>query len=112
MTSPGNWRPLNGLCGLIGMDFYPIRMRPRSSQRNPTHLASVTKDREESDPGKRYKMICYIQEPEEWRGYNTMVSPDGLHWTRHSPKPICPGADVITGYYDESRKLWVALGKI
>jgi len=77
-----------------------------------THLASVTKDREETDPGKRYKMICYIQEPKEWRGYNTMVSPDGLHWTRHSPKPICPGADVITGYYDESRKLWVALGKI
>src|SRR5580698_2354903 len=26
MTSPGKWRPLNGLCGLIGMDFYPTRM--------------------------------------------------------------------------------------
>src|SRR5260370_42598512 len=26
ITSPGCWRPLNGLCGLIGMDFYPIRM--------------------------------------------------------------------------------------
>src|SRR3984957_10840168 len=26
MTSPGNWRPLKGLCVLIGMDFYPIRM--------------------------------------------------------------------------------------
>src|SRR5260370_34037277 len=26
ITSPGYWRPLNGLCELIGMDFYPIRM--------------------------------------------------------------------------------------
>src|SRR5260370_41431532 len=26
ITSPGYWRPLNGLCGLIGMDFYPTRM--------------------------------------------------------------------------------------
>src|SRR5713226_3928072 len=26
ITSPGYWRPLNGLCGLIGMDFYPIRL--------------------------------------------------------------------------------------
>src|SRR5260370_558061 len=26
ITSPGYWRPLNGLCGLIGMEFYPIRM--------------------------------------------------------------------------------------
>src|SRR5260370_20893308 len=26
ITSPGCWRPLNGLCKLIGMEFYPIRM--------------------------------------------------------------------------------------
>src|SRR5260370_41895607 len=26
ITSPGCWRPLNGLCRLIGMEFYPIRM--------------------------------------------------------------------------------------
>src|SRR5260370_1581120 len=26
ITSPGYWRPLNALCGLIGMDFYLIRM--------------------------------------------------------------------------------------
>jgi hypothetical protein len=25
MTPPGNRRPLNGLCVLIGMEFYPIR---------------------------------------------------------------------------------------
>jgi hypothetical protein len=26
ITSPGYWRPLKGFCGLIGIDFYPIRM--------------------------------------------------------------------------------------
>jgi hypothetical protein len=46
------------------------------------------------------------------QGYRTFVSPDGLHWTRHGEKRICPGADVITGYYDRQRKLWVALAKI
>jgi hypothetical protein len=25
ITSPGYWRPLNGLCGLIGMEFHPIK---------------------------------------------------------------------------------------
>lgn len=77
-----------------------------------THLASVYKDREERDPAKRYKMICYIQDPKERRGYQTMVSPDGIHWNAHSRAPICPGSDVITGYYDEDRKLWVAMAKI
>ena len=28
ITSPGCWRPLNGLCKLIGMEFYLIRMPP------------------------------------------------------------------------------------
>ena len=37
------------------------------------------------------------------QGYHTFVSPDGLNWTRHSEKPICHGADVITGYYDRQR---------
>jgi hypothetical protein len=45
-------------------------------------------------------------------GYQTFVSPDGLNWTRHSQNPICPGSDVITGYYDRQRKLWVAMAKI
>ncbi len=46
------------------------------------------------------------------QGYHTFVSPDGLHWTRHSEKRVCPCADVISGYYDRQRKLWVALAKI
>src|SRR3954447_22508213 len=29
ITSPGNWRPLNGLVGVIGMEFYATRPCPR-----------------------------------------------------------------------------------
>ena len=76
------------------------------------HLASVIKDPREGDPAKRYKMICYVDQPKSMVGYQTMVSPDGLNWTQYSSKPICPGSDVITGYYDEGRRLYVALAKI
>ena len=72
-------------------------------------LASVIKDNADPDPARRYKMICWLQEPP---GYHTMVSPDGLHWTRLSQEPICPAGDVITGCYDQARKLYVAFPKI
>jgi hypothetical protein len=36
ITAPGNWRPLNGLDGVIGMDFYPTRLQPRP--RNGTSI--------------------------------------------------------------------------
>src|SRR3954453_22622042 len=29
ITTPGNWRPLNGLVGVIGMEFYSTRPCPR-----------------------------------------------------------------------------------
>ncbi|MDZ4288279.1 MAG: hypothetical protein U0984_09985, partial [Prosthecobacter sp.] len=44
-------------------------------------------------------------------GPHTMVSPDGLHWTRLSKEPICKSNDVITAYYDEARKLYIAFPK-
>ena len=72
-------------------------------------LASVMKDNHDPDPGRRYKMICWLQED---HGYHTMVSPDGLHWTRFSKEPICRSGDVITGYYDERLEKYVALPKI
>ncbi len=77
-----------------------------------THLPSVTKDLRESNPARRYKMICYVHFPKESRGYHTMVSPDGIHWTRLSQTPFCPGGDVVTGYFDEYRGCWVAMAKI
>jgi hypothetical protein len=72
-------------------------------------LASVIKDKADPDPARRYKMICWIQKPP---GYHTMVSPDGLRWMRLSKEPICPGGDVITGYYHETRELYVAFPKM
>ena len=73
------------------------------------HLASVIQDNQDSDPSLRYKMICWRQT--EPRGYHTFISPDGLQWRQLSTTPIHPGGDVITGYYDEKRKLYVAFAK-
>ncbi|HEY1784231.1 MAG TPA: hypothetical protein VGG30_01735 [Pirellulales bacterium] len=83
-----------------------------------TVLPNVFKDTADADPARRYKMITFrwdgksVSPDNPEQGYHTFVSPDGLHWTRHSAGRICPGADVITGYYDRQRKLWVALAKI
>ncbi len=76
------------------------------------HLASVMKDLQDPDPERRYKLIGWTDAPKGKTGYYTMVSPDGLHWKQFSPERICPSSDVITGYYDEQRKLYVALPKI
>jgi hypothetical protein len=73
-------------------------------------LPSVIKDENDPDPSRRYKMICWIHS--DFRGYRTFTSPDGLHWTPFSKQPICRGGDVITGYYDETRRLYVAYPKI
>jgi hypothetical protein len=74
-------------------------------------LASVMKDRAEPDPARRYKMIGFLYRPNPVIGAATMVSPDGLNWTLLSKKVICESADVITGYYDPSRRLYVAFPK-
>src|SRR5713226_3588944 len=41
ITSPGYWRPLNGLCGLIGMDFYPIRLPAPKFATEPHQTAAA-----------------------------------------------------------------------
>src|SRR6516164_7802580 len=41
ITSPGNWRPLNGWDGVIGMDFYPTRLQ--TSQWNRTERTTDSK---------------------------------------------------------------------
>ncbi len=74
--------------------------------------ANVIKDKDDPDPDRRYKMICYRSVPKQSSGYHTMVSPDGLHWSELSTSPISPGRDVITGYYDDARGLYVAFPKI
>jgi hypothetical protein len=72
-------------------------------------LPCVIKDNADPDPAKRYKMIGWEQKLGQ---YHTFISPDGLNWTRFSKEPLCRGGDVITGYYDEQRELYVAFPKI
>ncbi len=95
-------KPLVGTVKVEGLDKHNVVA-------DEVILPSVIKDNADPDPSRRYKMICWLQKT---RGYQTMISPDGLNWTRYSDKPICRGSDVITGYYDEARKLYVALPKI
>ena len=70
------------------------------------HCPAVVKDDADPDPARRYKMICFSS------GYHTWVSPDGFTWTQFSQEPICPRGDVISGYYDRARGLWVAFPKL
>jgi hypothetical protein len=77
-----------------------------------THLASVTKDDAEPDPAKRYKMVAYVHLTKPVGGPHTFVSPDGLHWTKTSDKPICRSNDVITAWRDRRTNQWVALPKL
>lgn len=72
-------------------------------------LPSVIVDKSDPDPARRYKLIGWDQKRS---GYHTWISPDGLVWNPLSEKPISPGGDVITGYYDEQRKQYVAFPKI
>ena len=80
-------------------------------------LPSIHKDVDETDPARRYKMICFSWYADaatstKAPSYRTMVSPDGLNWTRESKKPIAPNADVITGFWDPRRRIYVAFPKI
>jgi hypothetical protein len=72
------------------------------------HQASVLKDMNDSDPLRRYKCIGWSSQPP---GYNTFVSPDGLTWKLHNTTPIAPGMDVLTGFWDAGRRMYVAFPK-
>ncbi|NLX99340.1 MAG: hypothetical protein GXY83_24650 [Rhodopirellula sp.] len=73
------------------------------------HQASVWKDPRDPEPSRRYKCIGWSSQPP---GYNTFVSPDGLNWTKFCQEPIAPGGDVMTGFWDAGRELYVAFPKI
>ncbi len=86
--------------------------RKHNAVANACLLPNVIKDDRDPDRTRRYKMLCWITNIENKFGYHTMTSPDGLHWKQLSSVPIAPGGDVITGYYDEQRCLYVAFLKI
>jgi hypothetical protein len=75
-------------------------------------LPSVIYDEADPNPAHRYKMLAWVQKLKPEGGPHTFVSPDGIHWTRLSKEPICRSSDVITGYYDETRELYVAYPKL
>ena len=86
-------------------------------------FASVIKDKTDPDPARRYKIIAWCPNapgvttpgyPSSMRsGYNTSVSPDGEQISVfNKEKTICPNGDVITGYYDRQRQLYIAFPKI
>jgi hypothetical protein len=93
------------LIGTVKTDRYP----EHNVVAEQVLLASVIKDSKDPDPSRRYKMICWLQKD---HAYHTMISPDGLNWQRFSEEPLCRSGDVITGYYDEQRGLYVAFPKI
>lgn len=97
---------------LVGTAVSAIAGERHNAVLAEAHLASVTKDRSESDPARRYKMVCYIHRPKPGGGPHTYVSPDGLHWTRSSTAPICRSNDVITAWFDRRTRQWVALPKL
>lgn len=93
------------LVGTVKTDVY----REHNVVAEQVLLASVMKDNDDPDPARRYKMICWLQKD---HAYHTMISPDGLNWQRFSEEPLCRSGDVITGYYDDQRELYVAFPKI
>jgi len=74
------------------------------------HHASAIKDLRDPNPQRRYKMVGFGYK--EMKGYQTLVSPDGIRWTRLSTEPIAPDADVISAYYSEDIGRFVAFPKI
>lgn len=68
-------------------------------------LFAVIKDPADPEPNRRYKAIAWSG------GYHTFVSPDGFDWKRLSTSAIAPDHDVITGFWDPRRKLYVAFPK-
>ena len=85
-------------------------------------FVSVIKDRADPDPARRYKILAWcpsapgVLNPAYQRpmraGYNVCVSPDGRQVALMGDRLMCPGGDVISGYYDRQRGLYVAFPKI
>lgn len=69
-------------------------------------IQSVIKDRNETDPAKRYKMITYNTEG----AYSSWYGPDGVHWTRSLY--FLNGRDVITAAYDGTNDRIFAVAKV
>lgn len=95
----------------VGTESARTGLKGHNAVLNGCCLTSVIKDTTDPDPARRYKMVCWVQKTKPEGGPHTFTSPDGLKWTRLSREPICRSNDVITAYFDEQRKLYVAFPK-
>lgn len=67
---------------------------------------TVLRDRFESDPARRYKMLGTIH-----RNYYAAYSPDGIRWTSASDKPVLPFSDTIMLAQDPNTGEYLAYHK-
>lgn len=67
---------------------------------------TVLRDRFESDPAKRYKMLGTIHQK-----YYAAYSPDGVRWTSASDKPVLPFSDTIMLSQDPNTGEYLAYHK-
>lgn len=93
---------------LVGAVHCPLQDRHNAVVAN-CDITSVMKDTRDPDPGRRYKLLCWDRSR---HGYHSMVSPDGLRWTRVSQHPICPEGDVITCLQDPATGRFHAFPKL
>jgi len=83
---------------------------------SPGGARVVWLDLEETDPGRRYKLITtrdgrdLIKPDQKWWGsrcsYTVHVSPDGIHWS-DSIVRSGPTGDRNSAFYNPFRKVWV-----
>jgi len=82
---------------------------------NASMIANVIKDNADPDPSRRYKMIARnyrVGTGDGPLGPKALVSPDGLNWTRINAESLFHTDDDVTAYYDDARRLYVAMAKV
>jgi len=74
----------------------------------PFNSPSVIYDEDESDPGKRYKMLGYVPK----KGYCVGYSADGLTWHQYPRNPVLSGGDTCTLAQDPTTREYLAFHKL
>lgn len=100
-TSEDGIRWEKPLIGVIGNNGKPTNA---VSIPGAVETASVTKD-VSAPPEERYKMVTFTWD----KRYQTMVSPDGIHWKPHGLFGL--GHDVVSAVWDPYRGRYVTMHK-
>ena len=105
------------------LDLYPWEGKPSNivyPGRYWVHGPSVILDPRDPDPKRRYKLFVTeapIKPPHDHGppGVDTLVSPDGLHWTSASENPAIPNFAPDTGnclIWDSQREVYRAYVRV